>query len=287
MEPTDRIDAARERRRAHLTAAVRTLRSEPGFRAWLTARRTFHSYSPMNVLWIVTQCPHASHVAGFRTWRDRLGYQVRKGEKGIAIVVPRPFRAGDPNRSSEEATKRLGISFRVGHVFDRSQVDPIPGRAQRLEPLARPAPITGDSHAHLIGPLEGLAAELGYKVERIALPAGTGGVCDSAGMRILLGAGQSVNSQVRVLVHERAHALGVDYEEFGRGRAEAIVDTVAYLVCAGQGLDVEASAVPYIAAWAEDDSSAVESVALLIDRLAGRIERAITGTQAPRMRAAV
>ena len=269
------MTAARERRRKHLDAAVRTLRTEPGFRAWLEARKLFHHYSSMNVLWIVTQCPQATHVAGFRAWRDRLGYQVRKGEKGIAITVPLKRRVRDDEDRDDDDRARRVIGFGVGHVFDRSQVDPIPGRARPLENPTPPAPVEGDTHSHLLDPLLALAREIGFGVYRAPLDGGKLGACNSGLHRILIAHGQSPNAEVRVLVHELAHALGVGYAEFGRCRAEAIVDCVAYLVCAGQGLDVEGSSVPYIAGWADDDSVALEGDAFLIDRLAGRIERAL------------
>ena len=79
-----------------------------------------------------------------------------------------------------------------------------------------------------------------------------------------------------MLVHELAHALGVGYEEFGRDRAEQIVECVTYMACAKAGLDVEAASVPYIAGWAADDDEAIERDALLIDRLASRLETAIS-----------
>lgn len=280
------IDKARQRRRHHLATAIASLRSEEGFRSWLVARRVFHQYSPMNVLWIVSQCPRASYVAGFATWRTRLGYQVRKGEKGIAINVPRPYRhtERDPDTGKEDKVDR--VAFRVGHVFDRSQVDPVPGEAKDLESPRPCAPVSGDSHNHLIEPLEKLADRLGFTVERRPLPGETGGMCDATRCRIVVQEGQPANAEVRILVHELAHALGVGYREYGRERAEAIVDCVAYLVCAGAGLDVEASTVPYIAAWADEDDGGLERDAVLIDRLAGRIERSLQASQGGRRAAA-
>jgi antirestriction protein ArdC len=274
---TDDIAAARARRREHLTRAVASLQHESGFRAWLRAARVFHHYSPLNVLHIVTQCPHASHVAGFRVWRERLGYQVRRGEKAIRIIVPHVRKHDEADDSDDDA--RPGVVFRLGCVFDRSQVDPIPGRAKPLEPPVRPAPIDGESHAHLIEPLESFGAEIGFRVERRELPPDTGGVCDSRRSAILLRDGQPPNAEVRVLVHELAHALGVGYRSHGRERAEAIVECVAYLVCARVGLDVEASSVPYIVGWAADDPAVIERDARAIDRLAARIDRALDGTQ--------
>jgi hypothetical protein len=50
-------------------------------------------------------------------------------------------------------------------------------------------------------------------------------------------------------VHEDAHALGVGYHEYGRHRAEVLVDTVTYVVCGSVGLDVSSDSVPYVAGW--------------------------------------
>ena len=281
----DDLDAARERRRKLIQKSVNALRSEQSFRHWLRARKCFHHYSPLNALHIAVQCPHATYVAGFQTWRSQLGYQVRKGEKGIVILVPHTRKVGEvDDQAGEERTERR-VYFRAGHVFDRSQVAPIPGEAKPLEPPVRPAPVDGDSHAHLVPSLELLAGELGYTVERRGPPLTQGGFCDARRKLIAVRSGQPPNAEVRVLVHELAHALGVGYEEFGRGRAEQIVECVTYMACAKAGLDVEAASVPYIASWAADDDHVIERDALLIDRLSARIERAFVapgpGEQSP------
>jgi hypothetical protein len=67
--------------------------------------------------------------------------------------------------------------------------------------------------------------------------------------RIVVDAGLPANAQVRVLVHQLAHALGVAYAEFGHARAEVSVDTVTFDVCRAAGLRVDGESVPYLAAW--------------------------------------
>jgi hypothetical protein len=77
-------------------------------------------------------------------------------------------------------------------------------------------------------------------------------------------------------VHELAHALGVGYREYGRGKAEVIVDTVTFIVCAGAGLDVGGESIPYVAGWGEDGAlDAVTEFAGVIDTLARKLEDAI------------
>jgi hypothetical protein len=85
-----------------------------------------------------------------------------------------------------------------------------------------------------------------------------------------------------VLVHELAHALGVGYEEFGRRRAEVIVDTATYVVCGALGLDTSGYSVLHIAGWGEDGSiEAIRSCAATIDQIARRIEDSVRGGRRP------
>jgi hypothetical protein len=75
------------------------------------------------------------------------------------------------------------------------------------------------------------------------------------------------------LVHELAHALGVGYREYGRRRAEVLVDTVTYVVCGSVGLDVSEDSVPYVASWCEAGTlDAIREYAGTIDAIARRIE---------------
>ena len=60
--------------------------------ALLKTMARFHKYSWHNVCLIASQRPTATRVAGFQTWRT-MGRFVRKGERGIAIMAPRPCGA--------------------------------------------------------------------------------------------------------------------------------------------------------------------------------------------------
>jgi hypothetical protein len=224
-----------------------------------------------NQLLIAHQRSDAAYVCGFRAWIE-LGYCVRKGECAIRILAPQKVLHDDAADCEDEAETQLFV--RVVPVFDRAQVDPLPDRDQApLEPLREP--ITGDSHARLLEPLEALACELGYRVTyRDTGPAD--GWCDDRSKTIAVGDRLAVNRQVAVVVHEIAHALGIDYETHRREVAEVLVDTVTYIVCAGVGLDVGGEAVPYVAGWGEDDAAAAATVfAETIDQVAKRIETAI------------
>jgi hypothetical protein len=227
---------------------------------------------------IAMQRPDATRVAGFRAWL-KLNRCVRKGEKGIRIFAPMTV----PDRGEDGATvvdengqpKRKTL-FRLTTVFDVSQTDRLPGTEPvALSPPAQP--IAGDSHTDLIAPLQELGRELGYRVEIRDLPEhGPGGWCDDKQKQIVIGAAPA-NRQVRTLVHELAHALGVGYDQYGREQAEVLVDCVTYIVCSSVGLDVGGESIPYIAGWGEDGAlDAIREYAQTIDEIARRIENVLS-----------
>jgi hypothetical protein len=250
--------------------AVEDLRSEERFRAWLEAQRSMYRYSLHNVLWILFQNPNATFVAPYKRWRDELGYQVRKKQVGLKVWAPRKRTVVEVDPETGEDVEAVRLTFALGTVFDVSQVDPIPGEAKPLT-LPQPGPADGASHEWALGPLEAYAQQLGYEVKREALPSGQSGYQNRETGAIGLDEALAPNGQVQILVHEEAHALGIDYEQFGRGRAEAIVECAAFVVCARIGLDVSASAVPYVASWVKEETGVIERDSKEIDRIARAI----------------
>jgi N-terminal domain of anti-restriction factor ArdC len=241
------------------------------------ARNGLSRYSINNQLLIALAHPDASYVCGFRTWLQ-LGYQVRKGEKAIWILAPITVKRDTDNATppGDENREERRVFFRAVPVFDRAQVDEIPGGTPT--PLEAPCePLTGDSHAHLIEPLIAFAATLGFSVAFETIDGATGGWCDQPAKHIVVDEQQPANARVRILVHELAHALGVGYRQYGRHKAEVIVDTITFIVCAGIGLDVGGESIPYVAGWGENGAvEAVTEFAGVIDTLARKLEDAIT-----------
>jgi hypothetical protein len=275
------IDAERaERRRAdrdRLEQAARALLSSEGWRRWVKVRSTngLARYSFGNQLLIAMQRPDATYVAGFRAFLQ-LNRCVRKGERAIRILAPMSVRDRERHASgagdAADGDDPRHTVFRAVPVFDVSQTDPLPDR--ELVPLMPPCePIEGDTHSHLFGPLRQLADELGYTVTPRPLDGSAEGWCDNDKREIVVNSKLAANGQVRVLVHEVAHALGVGYREYGRQRAEVLVDTVTYIVCGSVGLDISGSSVPYVAGWGETgELDAIRSYAETIDQIARRIE---------------
>ena len=270
-EREERHRADRER----LQRAAEELLTSEGWRRWVRVRATFHSYSAGNCMLLALQCHQRGiepeHVAGFRTWL-KLGRCVRKGEAALRILAPVTVRRRE---EQDEQTDKPRVFFKTAFVFELSQTDPLPGVAP--VPLHAPhEPLTGDSHAHLLEPLRAFAESLGYSVSLQAIAGSAGGWCDTARREIVVDAGAPVNARVRTLIHETAHALGIDYQRYSRPQAEVIVDTATYLVAASAGLAVDGETIPYVAGWGEDGAlQAVSEFAETIDRVARRIEQGL------------
>ena len=275
-------ESEREQRRARdrerLKLAAEQLLSSEGWKRWVRvrSRNGLARYSINNQLLIALARPDATFVAGFRTWLA-LGYQVRKGEKAIWILAPLKIKERD--RLSGEETGETRTLFRAVPVFDRAQVTA--GKdAAALEPPVEP--LSGDSHEHLLEPLERFAGSLGFTVSFETIDGPAGGWCDYKRKRIIVDADQPANARVRVLIHEIAHAIGVDYQQYSRAQAEVIVDTVSFVVGLSVHLDLGGETIPYVAGWGEDGAlEAVTEFAATIDRMARQIEQALDADRLP------
>lgn len=274
----------REQRRAadreRLQRAAEQLLSSEGWARWVRVRSRggLARLSLNNQLLVALSCPDATFVAGFKAWLS-MGFCVRRGEAAIRIIAPMPVKIRDENPADDgEQQDRRRMLFKAVSVFDRSQVAPIEGVDQApLEPPCEP--LTGDSHAHLLAPLQAFTASLGFSVSFESIPGATGGWCEQKARRIVVDADQPANAQLRILIHETIHGLGVGYTEYGRERAEVIVDTATHLVCASIGLQVGGETVPYVASWGENGAlEAVTTFAKTIDELARRVETVLTDT---------
>ena len=269
--------ARRHADRERLEQAARQLLTSEGWKRWVKVRSTngLARYSFHNQLLIAHQNPDATYVAGFRAFLA-LNRCVRKGEKAIrssprsasAPAKQSPPRQGNPRKPTgapSSAPSRCSTSLKPTRC---------PARAGTARPPEQP--VDGDSHAHLLESLIALAGELGYTVSREPLRGSADGWCDARSKRIVVSTLLPANGQVRVLVHEIAHALGIGYRDHGREQAEVLVDTVTCIVCGSVGLDISGSSVPYIAGWGENGKlDAIRAYAETIDAVARRIEAAL------------
>ena len=260
---------------ATLADGVADLTSSTAWRAWLDVQRRFHRYSWGNTLLIAAQCPDATRVAGFHAWL-RLGRHVRKGEHGIAIlapVVPR-LRVVDADSGDERLVAGRPHAFRVAHVFDVSQTD---GEELAPPPVTR---LEGGDPKDWYTQLRDVAHSLEFTVEEDYLPDDVNGDCNHALRQIRIEVRNGQRQQVKTLAHELGHAiLHADRAGLCREQAELEAESVAYVVCAGLGIDTSEYSFGYLAVWAgggEQARRAIAESAQRIQTAAHRVLDAVT-----------
>ncbi len=271
----DRLAAAHER----LTAAVDALLDGPAWRTLLTVAARCHRYSPSNQLLIATQRPDATYLLGYASW-NKLGRQVRSGERSVAILAPVTARRrnGDPDDAPPaphprgEAEPRAVRGWRVAHVFDIAQTDGPDLSA------TRPALLDGAVAPGLYADLSERVAAAGYTVTaRDVAPAN--GVTDHRDRVVAVRPDLPARQQVKTLAHELAHVLlhapDTRPDAMTRARAEVEAESVAYVVTAAHGLAAEDYTVPYVAGWSGGDRDLVASTATRVLACAREILAAV------------
>lgn len=228
------------------------------YAAYLSAMSHFHRYSYRNTMLIFMQKPDATHVAGFNAWK-RLGRSVNKGEKGLRIFAPAPYKrtieiTRDENGISlaEPRQKEIVVpAYKPAYVFDISQTNgrELPELTHRLAGKVgeydiilnalkkiSPYPISFE-------PLEGASAN---------------GFCNYKEQRIVIREGLSQEQSVQTAVHEIAHAImhvpntEATPDTFGRTAHEIQAESVAFIVCQRIGIDSSEYSFGYVASWAQD-----------------------------------
>ncbi len=233
-----------------LAKALDNVRASEVFRQYLTVQARFHRYSWHNTMMIATQRPDATQVAGFRTWQT-LKRQVRKGERGIMIFAPCPWK-----RENDDGETEAGVFFRAVHVFDVAQTD-----GPDLPEVDVP---TVDTAADdLLADLHRVADQRGISVNFAELSGGLFGVSQGGKIDVdnTHATGQQAKTLAHELAHEALHKTKIDratMPEATRSIAELEAESVAYVVCRHVGLDVEVRASRYIALW-DGDSKALRA----------------------------
>ncbi len=266
-----------------ISDGVAVLVESQGWRAMLDTAAKFHSYSLGNLLLIGAQAPQATRVAGFRTWQS-LGRQVRKGERGIAILAPCTYRPKTADRAEpagqEPATScsagaapdaggKQVRGFRVVHVFALHQTEGAP------LPDVAPSLLVGQAPAGLWDALEGQVLGHGYTVHR----GDTGranGWTDPTSRTVRVSSAVDDAQAVKTLIHELAHlecGHVVDLPTYAtcRGRCEVEAESVAYVVAAAHGLDAGGYSFAYVAGWAGGDLTRVRQAAETVTKTARTI----------------
>ncbi len=227
---------------------------------YLSTMARFHDYSFGNVMLIARQKPHATNVAGVRTWNS-LGRFVKRGEKGILILAPMVGYRGSrqneiatraENDSAETKPEPRLVGFRAVFVFDVGQTE-----GKELPNLTEVKGHVGDHLEQLRQFVEGNGIKLFYS-DRIAPAKGT-----SSGGAITLLGGMEPAEEFATLVHEIGHEM----LHWGERRTlttkrvrETEAEAVAFVVCRSLGLETGSASADYIQLYHGDAKLLQESL---------------------------
>ena len=245
------------------------------YRNYLTTMSRFHKYSLNNVMLIHAQRPNATLVAGFSKWKNSFGRHVKKGEKGIQILAPTPYKIkvdkekldpdtklpmlddeGKPITEEKEVTIPM---FKVVSVFDVSQTDgkPLPQISFSL---------TGDVAQYEVF-MEALRRTSQVPITIEPMEPGMDGYFHLEKQAIFLREGMSQVQTVCAAIHEMAHSRLHNYEkmteladdgetilvpgEKDRNTEEVEAESISYAVCQYFGIETADSSFGYIASWSQ------------------------------------
>jgi antirestriction protein ArdC len=265
----------------HATIAeqVEELRDSEAWTRFLQFAQAFHRYSLGNLLLILAQRPEATHVAGYRTWQ-KLGRQVRKGERGIRIFGGRDItETVEDDKTGEEKEQRRTRFFPVS-VFDMGQTDPVDPDADDPSTLAHR--LTGGDPLGIFEAVADYLTGQGWTVEREAIAGETNGYTTTDGTRrVVVDADLSPAQAAKTALHEAAHVIlhadedPAEYVEH-RGVKETEAESVAYVVAGTLGLDTAAYSIGYVAGWSRCDVETIKDTAVRVLRAAHRLADALT-----------
>lgn len=249
-----------------LASAVESIVTGEDWQQALSFASRLHHYSARNVFLLSFQCAErgisASYVAGYRTWQS-LGRQVRKGEKGLAVLAPCTYKSTD-EETGEDVYRVRG--FRIEHVFADSQTD---GDAE-VPTRPRPVLLTGDGPEGLWTALAKLVADSGFQLVTEHLD-GPNGRTDYTTRVVSIGDHLEPAAAVKTLAHEVAHVMLHDGFSGSRDRAECEAESVAYLVLDAFGIGSDDYSFPYVAGWSEGKSETVSAALDTAKKCAGEI----------------
>lgn len=232
---------------------------------YLNTMAKFHNYSFNNTLLIAMQKPEATLVAGYQAWQKKFNRQVKRGEKGIQIIAPAPFKEkqeiektdpetgeiviGEDGQPETEVVERVITKFRVTTVFDVSQTTGEPIPEFEVSELEGDVLIYHDF-------MESLKMVAPVPIRFIEIDGEAKGFYQLVDKYIAIQPGMSEAQTMKTAVHETAHAVLHDRDQM---EAEGIVkdqltreveaESVAYVVCNHFGMDTSEYSFSYIASW--------------------------------------
>lgn len=279
---------------ASIEDGIKELFQSESYAQYLQTMSRFHHYSVNNQVLIHMQKPDATLVAGFNKWKNQFGRNVIKGEHGIKIIAPTPFKKKieqeklDPDTQlpmldadgkiiTEEKTIQIPM-YKPVTEFDVSQTE---GR-----PLPQLAHDLSGNVANYDVFMEALRRSSPVPISIEVMGGGMDGYFDLEHQDIAIRKGMSEVQTVSAVIHEMAHALlhnrTKDTEEktpeLSRSTEEVQAESISYAVCAYYGIATGDNSFGYIASWSKDKTlpelrESLEVISKTADGLINDIDR--------------
>ena len=246
-----------------LESGVEELFTSNRYQEFLKTMAKFHNYSFNNTMLIAMQRPDATLVTSYKNWQS-MGRQVMKGEKGITIIAPAPYKKmkekevldenqrpimGTDGKPKTEKVEVTVPHFKAVTVFDIAQTSGEP--IQTLAPELLTAAVQDfDSFMQAIQKISPVPIRFDE------IDGNANGYYHNVDKEIVIKKGLSESQTLKTAIHETAHAKLHDREimeslgvEKDRLTKEVEAESVAYCVCSSFGLDTSDYSFPYIAGW--------------------------------------
>lgn len=246
-----------------LESGVEELFTSNRYQEFLKTMAKFHNYSFNNTMLIAMQRPDATLVTSYKNWQS-MGRQVMKGEKGITIIAPAPYKKmkekevldenqrpimGTDGKPKTEQVEVTVPHFKAVTVFDIAQTSGEP--IQTLAPELLTAAVQDfDSFMQAIQKISPVPIRFDE------IDDNANGYYHNADKEIVIKKGLSESQTLKTAIHETVHAKLHDREimeslgvEKDRLTKEVEAESVAYCVCSSFGLDTSDYSFPYIAGW--------------------------------------
>ncbi|PEU05289.1 hypothetical protein CN941_30805 [Bacillus cereus] len=247
-------------------------RTTGDLKEYLSFMAKFYHYSPSNISLIQSQFQGASAVGSFSFWKEK-GFPVKKGEKGIKILVPNrtvaKFKDKDGTwksvtKASEQEKKQIEsksvevkpgrLYFAIGHVFDVSQTSATAKDLPRIFPNRWLEGSVTD-YKSLYKGMEAIAEKNGIKIIEPKQELGVAkGVSYTLTKEVALNPRNSELQNVKTLLHELAHAklhTAETHMNYTAPEKEFQAEMTAYAVSSYFGIDTSEYSLGYLASWTQ------------------------------------
>ena len=250
-----------------LEQGLKELFESEKYKSYLNTMSKFHNYSFNNTMLIAMQKPDATLVAGYKAWQRNFDRHVKKGEKGIRILAPAPYKIKEEQEKLDPVTGEIMLdkngmpvteeveikipAFRVVPVFDVSQTE---GKELPDIEVNELSGSVEDYEDFMQALTEVSPVPIGYE----DIEGDSKGYFHAGEHRIAIQEGMSQSQTVKTAIHEVAHAklhdreLNQDIEDAGRKdrrTKEVEAESIAYTVCQRFGIDTSDYSFGYIADW--------------------------------------